>query len=76
MPKEIVFMVLAIVSIVMYSAVRIEAHKTRRKEAGNQSADDTQALQNQIDALEARIKTLERIVTDPSERLKREIDDL
>jgi len=33
-------------------------------------------LLNRIAALEDRVKTLERINTDPSERLRRQIDDL
>lgn len=43
----------------------------------NQNApDDLKPYLEKIDALEERIRVLERIVTDKSERLSREIDEL
>ena len=39
-------------------------------------ADENQALRQTVDKLEARLKVLERIATDPAKRLESEIDEL
>lgn len=54
-------------------------HPRRRGHAWgspNNSQEDLKPYLEKIDALEERIRVLERIVTDKSERLSREIDDL
>ena len=48
--------------------------ETRR--AGELMARENEQLKGQIGRLEERIATLERIATDPAERISREIDGL
>jgi outer membrane murein-binding lipoprotein Lpp len=51
-----------------------------KKESGKKLDKEIQALQAKLDALEAdlrdRVTTLERIITNPKDDLKRQFDDL
>ena len=51
--------------------------KRRRKDRRAAASDeDAQAMLARIDELEERIRVIEKIVTDPKDRLARAIDDL
>lgn len=65
-----------IVATVMCTVVVKEYMKTRRTEAQNRANSLDEESQVRIDALEERVRVLERIVTDKSERLKEEIEAL
>jgi hypothetical protein len=65
--------VLLIVAIACTTGVLTEYFRTRAKREKNDASDDTLA---QIDALEERIRVLERIVTENKVDLRREIDRL
>ncbi|MEM8817641.1 MAG: hypothetical protein AAFX56_03690 [Pseudomonadota bacterium] len=68
----IVFIVL-IACITGLAAQWLNDRKERREAASNQDADETIA---QLEAIEARVRVLERIVTENKFDLKHEIDRL
>jgi hypothetical protein len=68
------FFIVCIVAIACATGVLTEYFKSRRHvEVNNKSSDETLA---QLEALEERIRVLERIVTEKNFDLKREIDKL
>lgn len=67
------FFVVCIVAIGCVTAVLKEFLKSRRLADKQSTSDDTSA---QLDALEERIRVLERIVTENKFDLRREIDRL
>jgi hypothetical protein len=67
------FFVVCIVAIGCATAVVTEFLKSRRLTDKNRAGDETMA---QLDALEERIRVLERIVTENKIDLRREIDRL
>ncbi len=67
------FFVVCIVAIGCATAVLTEFFKSRRLEDKQSANDETSA---QLDALEERIRVLERIVTENKFDLRREIDRL
>jgi len=67
------FFVLCIIAIGCATAVLTEYFKSKRARDKHATNDETQAL---IDALEERIRVLERIVTEKRFDLRQEIDRL
>ncbi len=63
-----------IVFVVM--AAEVWKYQIKMKHQTASKNKDFADQSDRIDALEERIKTLEKIVTDPSETLKRSIDEL
>ncbi len=71
-------MVVLIVLIVAVSISRVAKHRIDAKAAGKlpDPTGELQGLRHQVVSLDARIQTLERLVTDPSRRLSDEIEAL
>jgi len=72
-------MVFCIVAVVMVTSIIQKWLKVRELSVRNNadaSQDVSGEIQAQIEALEERVKVLERIATDKSSRLKEEIDAL
>jgi hypothetical protein len=67
------FFVVCIVAIACATAVLTEYFRSRRRAEKHRAGDETMA---QLDALEERIRVLERIVTESKFDLRREIDRL
>lgn len=68
-------MVVWIVGLVMAVAA-FKAYMRHKADIAAANMADDGDVQGQIQALEARIVTLEKIATDPAERLKQSIDQL
>lgn len=66
--------VLSIIAIVMTADTIQKIYKVRSAKPKDDAEDP--AAQEQLDALEERIRVLERIVTEKKYDLKREIDNL
>ena len=66
--------VLALVAIVMVARI-IQSYLERRQEKGNEEGEIEETLAK-IDALEERVRVLERIITENRYDLKRQIDSL
>lgn len=82
MDAGLVFMIVAVVTIGCVTGVVSDWLKTQ-KDIAKSKADGTAAgsdhvkrLEEQVAKLEERVKVLERIQTDPTERLKRELETL
>jgi len=71
---EFVIVVLAIVFT--YKLVALRMNQKHLREARGTDDADRLAWQQQLDALEERVKVLERIVTDDKYDLKRQIEEL
>ena len=69
-------MVVAIVAIVMVTAVIKQWLKTKAAKGDPNLAKAFEAKMKQVDELEKRVKTLEKIVTDKRHKLAEEIDGL
>jgi len=72
-------MVFCIVAVVMVTSIIQKWLKVRELSVRNNAdafQDVSGEIQAQIEALEERVKVLERIATDKSSRLKEEIDAL
>ena len=67
-------MVVWIVAIAVLGGVANNYIKAKNKRAAE--APETEGLESEIDALRARVETLERIVTDERHQLAREINQL
>lgn len=70
---EVFEFVLAIIFIATVGGIAKEALRYKHKAASSKQSDQKD---ERIEALEERVATLERILTDDKERLRREIDDL
>jgi len=70
-----VFEMITIIVVASIVAKLIQSYLQSRQSAA-QSMDVIQAQQQQIDALEERVKALETIVTDANYDLKSKIDNL
>lgn len=66
--------VVVIVAIIAGSIVSISKQKQQRSNKHNDA--NTEALEKELAALQARVQTLEKIVTDPSYDLKQEFKQL
>lgn len=67
--------IVSVVAIVMAAETIQKIYKMRMEKKGGEAADSGEAKE-QLDALEERIKVLERIVTEEKHDLRREIDRL
>lgn len=65
---------IAIVAIICWLIYQVYHLKTQRN--CNHNEEEIAELHQQIDLLKQRIETLEKIATDPDEKLKRDIDEL
>lgn len=66
----------AIVAIfALWAAVRMSQHWAEGRRAARQDGDDSKR-DAEIERLEERVRTLERIVTDDSDRLRHKFDEL
>lgn len=66
----------AIVTIfALWAVVRVSQHWAEGRRAARQEGDDDPRAA-EIERLEQRVRTLERIVTDDSERLRHKFDEL
>ncbi|MAJ70921.1 MAG: hypothetical protein CBB67_014110 [Alteromonadaceae bacterium TMED7] len=65
--------VVVIVAILAGTIISTSKHKAKHNSADN---DKTNELEKEIEALKARIVTLEKIVTDPGYDLKKQFKDL
>ncbi len=66
----------AIVAIVaLWAVVRVSQHWAAGRQIDRQNAD-TSKREAQLEQLEQRVRTLERLVTDDSERLRHKFDEL
>tara|TARA_Y100000052_G_scaffold27583_1_gene36861 strand:- start:80754 stop:80981 length:228 start_codon:yes stop_codon:yes gene_type:complete len=70
------FMVVMIVAVSVGSGAYMSYLKTRRAEAEARGSGDSDELRREVADLRARVKTLERIVTDKERELSREIERL
>lgn len=68
-------MVIWIVAIVAFASV-IEKYLKARAADGRKAADLDEGVKKQMEALEERIRVLERIVTESRVDLRKQIDDL
>jgi uncharacterized protein YlxW (UPF0749 family) len=74
---EVFKWIAVIVAIVMIAEVwKYKIKNNNRQAANNQELESIRAQLQKLDELEQRIRTLEKIVTDPGENLKREFDKL
>ena len=69
-------MVVAIVLIAVGAGVIQNWIKLKHNQESAGSAEDVDALKREVRDLRERVRTLEKIVTDPDERLPRELRDL
>ncbi len=67
--------VITIVAIALFAGIVKEYLRGKREEAPQRDEEWAQTLAR-IEELEERIRVLERIVTDPKDTLKREINSL
>ena len=65
--------VVVIVAILAGTIISTSKHKAKNNNADN---DKTNELEKEVEALKARIVTLEKIVTDPGYDLKQQFKDL
>ena len=65
--------VVVIVAILAGTIISTSKHKAKNNNADN---DKTNELEKEVEALKARIVTLEKIVTDPGYDLKKQFKDL
>ncbi|MCC5856491.1 MAG: hypothetical protein JJU10_12540 [Idiomarina sp.] len=68
--------VFEMVAIIVVAGCIVEIYRVRMNSQSKAGKDDLGELQEQVDALKERVKTLEAIVTDKSYQLKSEIDQL
>lgn len=68
--------VFTMVTIIVVAAVLAEAYKVHRKTNDSGHAKEISSLQNEVEALRERVKSLETIVTDQSYSVRNEIDGL
>lgn len=68
------FYIAVIVAIVMTAVTVQNIHKAKLEQKSNNERDDEEMAR--LDALEERIRVLERIVTEDKRDLRREIDRL
>lgn len=68
--------IVSIVAIVMAAETIQKIYKMRMEKKSGDAAADGGESKEQLDALEERIKVLERIVTEDKHDLRREIDRL
>ena len=67
--------VIAIVAIALFASIVKEYLRGKRREEPKRD-EEWEATLGRLEELEERVRVLERIVTDPRERLKREIGGL
>ncbi len=74
---EVFKWIAVIVAVVMIAEVwKYKIKNSNQQAATNKELDDIREHLNKIGDLEQRVQTLEKIVTDPKENLKREINSL
>lgn len=66
----------AAVIVFLVMAAEVIKYYFKTKQHNNQSNEQFKAQDERIQQLEQRVQTLEKIITDPSENLRREIDQL
>lgn len=68
--------VISIIAIVMFAGIMKEYLRGRREEQTRGEDEDWQEMVSRLRELEERVRVLERIVTDPRDSLKSEINRL
>ncbi|MEJ2602124.1 MAG: hypothetical protein P8172_02320 [Gammaproteobacteria bacterium] len=68
--------VITIVAIVLFAGILKEYMRNRREEEDPKTDEEWQATLARLEELEERVRVLERIVTDPRDHLKQEINRL
>lgn len=70
-------MIVAIVAIGVFGGVLSTYLKTRQRDGGSADHDrDMDEMRREISHLRDRVHTLEKVLTDPEEKLKREFERL
>ena len=68
--------VITIVAIVLFAGILKEYMRNRREEEDPKRDEEWRSTLARLEELEERVRVLERIVTDPRDHLKREINRL
>ncbi len=68
--------VITIVAIVLFAGILKEYMRNRRDEEDPKRDEEWHSTLARLEELEERVRVLERIVTDPRDHLKREINRL
>lgn len=69
-------MVVAIVFIGVFGGVLSTYLKSRSENRSPKADEEIETVRREVSELRQRVKTLERLVTDPEEKLKREFENL